>query len=98
MVAALLQVHDHVEQRNLVSSTFGVQGFKVFRQDEFVVLPAENKQIKSFTPLVVTLMTTSCHVTLAPTHFCMGLSSTRRMSSVLEGMCLKTSAFSLLSM
>lgn len=31
------------------------------------------------------------------THFCMGLSSTRTMSSVLEGMCLNTSALSLLS-
>lgn len=33
-----------------------------------------------------------------PTYFCMGLSSTLTMSSVFEGMCLKTSAFSLLSM
>lgn len=40
VVAALLQVHDDVEQRHLVSSSFGVQGLKVFRQDEFVVLPA----------------------------------------------------------
>lgn len=32
------------------------------------------------------------------TYFCMGLSSTLTMSSVFEGMCLKTSAFSLLSM
>lgn len=31
-------------------------------------------------------------------YFCMGLSSTLTMSSVFDGMCLKTSAFSLLSM
>ncbi len=40
MVAAFLEVHDDIEQRNLVSSSFGVQSLKVFRQDEFVVLPA----------------------------------------------------------
>lgn len=39
VVAAFLEVHDDVEQRNLISSSFGVQGLKVFRQDEFVVLP-----------------------------------------------------------
>lgn len=38
----------------------------------------------------------SAHSLLA--YFCMGLSSTLTMSSVFEGMCLKTSAFSLLSM
>lgn len=40
MVAAFLEVHDDVEQRHLVSSSFGVQSLKVFRQDKFVVLPA----------------------------------------------------------
>ncbi len=40
VVAAFLEVHDDVEQRDLVSSSFGIQSLKVFRQDEFVVLPA----------------------------------------------------------
>lgn len=39
MVAALFQVHHHVEQRHLVSSSSGVQGLKVPREDELVVLP-----------------------------------------------------------
>lgn len=36
-------------------------------------------------------------VTRLASHFCMGLSSTRTMSSVLAGIFLKTSALSLLS-
>lgn len=51
---------------------------------------------------VTTIQKVHLHHTLSLhalfTHFCMGLSSTLTMSSVLEGMCLKTSAFSLLSM
>lgn len=43
MVAAFLEVHDDVEQRDLVSSSFGVQSLEVFRQDEFVVLPANRR-------------------------------------------------------
>lgn len=43
VVAALLEVHDNVEQRNLVSSSFGVEGLKVFRQDKFVVLPTNRR-------------------------------------------------------
>jgi len=54
VVAAFLEVHDDVEQRNLVSSSFGVQGVKVFRQDEFVVLPAnahkQNPQLPTSIP------------------------------------------------
>ena len=42
MVATLLEVHDHVEQGHLVSSSAGVQGVKVTRQDELVVLPASH--------------------------------------------------------
>lgn len=100
VVAALLQVHDDVEQRHLVSSSFGVEGLEVFRQDELVVLPArhiektlEDSAAKTPKPCGVPPRS---RFRLA--HFCMGLSSTRTMSSVLEGMCLKTSAFSLLSM
>lgn len=40
VVAAFLEVHHDVEQRNLVSSSFGVQSLKVFCQDKFVVFPA----------------------------------------------------------
>lgn len=43
VVAAFLEVHDDVEQRDLVSSSFGVQSLEVFRQDEFVVLPANRR-------------------------------------------------------
>lgn len=43
VVAAFLEVHDDVEQRHLVSSSFRVQSLKVFRQDKFVVLPATDK-------------------------------------------------------
>lgn len=39
MVAALLKVHDDVEQRHLVATSAGVEGLKVTRQDELVVLP-----------------------------------------------------------
>lgn len=44
VVAAFLEVHDDVEQRHLVSSSFRVQSLKVFRQDKFVVLPANGRQ------------------------------------------------------
>lgn len=55
MVAAFLEVHDDVEQRNLVSSSFGVQSLKVFRQDEFVVLPASRRHthLPDFTSCLV---------------------------------------------
>lgn len=42
VVATLLEVHNHVEQGHLVSSSTGVQGVKVTRQDELVVLPASH--------------------------------------------------------
>lgn len=99
VVAALLQVHDDVEQRHLISSSFGVQSLEVFRQDEFVVLP-----VRRIDKTLQDLAANAKHVSRRPrsrfrlAHFCIGLSSTRTMSSVLEGMCLKTSAFSLLSM
>lgn len=53
VVAAFLEVHDDVEQRNLVSSSFGVQSLKVFRQDKFVIFPANRPQTFSLmsTPL-----------------------------------------------
>lgn len=43
MIAALLQVHDHIEQRDLVSSAAGVQSFKITRQDELVIFPGLKK-------------------------------------------------------
>lgn len=39
VVTALLQVHNHIEQRHLVSATTSVQSFKVACQDVLVVLP-----------------------------------------------------------
>lgn len=48
MVAAFFQVHDDIEQRNLVSTTFGVEGLKVFGQNKLVVLPA-NRTYKHLT-------------------------------------------------
>ena len=39
VVAALLEVHHDVEQRHLVPPSLGVEGLKVPRQDELVVLP-----------------------------------------------------------
>ena len=47
---------------------------------------------------VVTTSSTLVQGTRSASHFCMGLSSTRTMSSVLAGMFLKTSALSLRSM
>lgn len=43
VIAALFQVHHHVEQRDLVSSSTGVQGFKVTCEDELVVFPGLQK-------------------------------------------------------
>ena len=39
VIAALLEVHHHVEQGYLISTTARVQGLKVTGEDEFVVLP-----------------------------------------------------------
>ena len=44
MVATLLEVHYNVEQGNLVSTSLGVQGLEVFRQDELVVLSAKGEK------------------------------------------------------
>jgi len=44
VVTAFLQVHDHIEQRNLVSSTTSVQSFKVACQDVLVIFPVPEKQ------------------------------------------------------
>lgn len=49
MVTAFLEVHDDVQQRHLVSSSFGVQSLEVFRQDELVVFPV-NRRRHVFTP------------------------------------------------
>lgn len=43
VVAAFLEIHDDVEQRHLVSSSFGVQSLKVFCQNEFVVFPVNRR-------------------------------------------------------
>ena len=43
MVAALLQVHHHVEQGHLVPSPAGVQRLKVTSQDELVVFPGKQE-------------------------------------------------------
>lgn len=43
VIAALLEVHDDVQQGDLVSSSFGIQSLKVLCQDKFVVLSA-NRQ------------------------------------------------------
>lgn len=40
VITAFLQVHHDVEQRDLVPTTLRIQGFKIPRQYEFVVLPA----------------------------------------------------------
>lgn len=48
VVAAFLEVHDDVQQRDLVPASFGVQRLEVFRQDEFVILPA-NRPEQTFT-------------------------------------------------
>lgn len=44
MVAALLKVHHDVEQRDLISSTLGVQSLKVLGQNQLVVFPVLSKQ------------------------------------------------------
>jgi len=46
VIAALFQVHHHVEQGHLVSSSTSVQGIEVTRQDELVVFPCYNKEKK----------------------------------------------------
>lgn len=43
VVAALFQIHHHVKQRHLVSSSPRVQGLKVTREDKLVVLPKLRK-------------------------------------------------------
>lgn len=43
VIAALFQVHHHIEQRDLVSSSAGIQGFKVTCEDELVVFPGLQK-------------------------------------------------------
>lgn len=44
MVAALLEVHHHIEKGYLVPTTSCVQGLKVTGEDEFVVLPKKRKK------------------------------------------------------
>ena len=39
VIAALFEVHHHIEQRDLVSSSTSVQGLKVTCQDELVIFP-----------------------------------------------------------
>lgn len=39
VIAALLEVHDDVEQRDLATAALHVEGVVVLRQHEFVVLP-----------------------------------------------------------
>lgn len=43
MIAALLEVHDDVQQGDLISSSFGIQSLKILCQDKFVVFSA-NRQ------------------------------------------------------
>lgn len=112
MIAALLEVHDNVEQRNLVSSSSSVQRLKVACQNKLVVFSKLQN-----TKLIYGTMKNNVFPQLSTVwigfnnkkkkelcmfkgvaYFCMGLSSTRTMSSVFEGMCLNTSAFNLLSM
>ena len=44
VVAALLEVHDHVEEGHLVPAPAGVQGVEVPGQDELVVFPGVRGQ------------------------------------------------------
>lgn len=39
VIAALFQVHHHIEQRHLVAPSTCVQGLKVTRQNELVIFP-----------------------------------------------------------
>ena len=41
MVAAFLQVHHDVEERDMVPSALGIQGFKVPGQNVLVVFPVD---------------------------------------------------------
>lgn len=51
VVAAFLEVHDNIQQRDLVSSSFCVQSLKVLCQNELVVFPA-NRGNTFTTPLI----------------------------------------------
>jgi hypothetical protein len=44
VIAALLEVHHHIEKGYLVPTTSCVQGLKVTGEDEFVVLPKKMRQ------------------------------------------------------
>ena len=48
MIAALLEVHHHVEEGHLVPAPAGVQRLKVTRQDELVVFPGKQEKIYRF--------------------------------------------------
>lgn len=39
VIATFLKVHHHVQQRNLVSTSAGVQGLKITCENELVVFP-----------------------------------------------------------
>ena len=47
MVAALLEVHHHVEEGDLVTPPAGVQRLKVTGQDELVVFPGEQERCEA---------------------------------------------------
>lgn len=62
MIAALLQVHDNVQQGDLISSSFGIQSLKILCQNEFVVFSA-NKRI-FYHPALYREMFLSSHLLL----------------------------------
>lgn len=46
MIAALLQVHNHIQQGHLLAATLLVEGVKVSSENVLVILPAINKNIE----------------------------------------------------
>lgn len=76
MVAALLKIHDHIEQRDLVATTSSIERFKISSEDILVVFPTREKKKKQEKSHSMTSMTHNAvprPETFLPTSLILGL-------------------------